>query len=117
MEQSFSSAERLLHKSQFDNVFASRKKIFSKGANLYFIPNDISHARLGVITSKRNQKHAVDRNFIRRHCREIFRKKKQQLVGVDIIILTTKNTKNLSKKGQAQCLKQLFDRLAKQLAS
>jgi ribonuclease P protein component len=113
MDQSFPASERLLNKQQFDQVFKSRKKLFSKAANLFFCRNECKYARLGVITSKRNQKRAVDRNLIRRHCRELFRRHKHLYPGFDIVVLTTRSTNSLTKAEQITCLKQLFERLAK----
>ena len=114
MKQNFSVTERLLTKNQFDKVFAGRSRIFSKAANLYYLANALPYARLGVITSKRNQKSAVDRNFIRRHSRELFRKNKDLWLGLDVVVVTTRNIKTMSVREQLLCLNQLFSRLAKQ---
>ena len=114
MQQTFPVTQRLLCKPQFDKVFAGRARLFSKAANLYYLANALPYARLGVITSKRNQKSAVDRNYIRRQCRELFRKDKDLWQGLDIVVVTTRNVKNMSPREQLLCLNQLFRRLAKQ---
>ena len=114
MQQTFSVTERLLSKPQFDKVFAGRNRFFSKAANLYYLANALPYARLGVITSKRNQKTAVARNLVRRQCRELFRKNKDLWQGLDIVVVTTRNIKHLSSREQLLCLNQLFGRLAKQ---
>jgi ribonuclease P protein component len=53
---------------------------------LFVRPNDSSHARLGIITSKRVARRAVDRNRARRLVREAFRKLRHRLDGIDVVV-------------------------------
>ena len=50
-------------------------------------PNQKPHARLGIIIAKHHIRLAVDRNQIRRIVRESFRHHKEELKGLDIIVL------------------------------
>jgi ribonuclease P protein component len=53
---------------------------------LFVRPNDGSHARLGIITSKRVARRAVDRNRARRLVREAFRQMRHRLDGIDLVV-------------------------------
>ena len=55
---------------------------------LYTRPNNLAHARLGVVVAKRLAPRAVTRNMIKRLARELFRK--ATLPPVDCIIRLTK---------------------------
>ena len=55
---------------------------------LYTRPNNLAHARLGVVVAKRLAPRAVTRNMIKRLARELFRK--AALPPVDCIIRLTK---------------------------
>ncbi len=55
---------------------------------LYARPNDLAHARLGVVVAKRLAPRAVTRNMIKRIARELFRK--AALPAFDCIIRLTK---------------------------
>lgn len=55
---------------------------------LYTRPNNLAHARLGVVAAKRLAPRAVTRNMIKRLARELFRK--ACLPPVDCIIRLTK---------------------------
>ena len=49
-------------------------------------PNELGHARLGMVVAKRLFKRAVDRNRMRRVIRETFRLYSPQLAAVDIVV-------------------------------
>jgi ribonuclease P protein component len=49
-------------------------------------PNELGHARLGMIVSKRLFSRAVDRNRIRRLIRETFRLSVQTLPALDLVV-------------------------------
>lgn len=53
---------------------------------VWFRPNGQHHARLGVVVSKRTAPRAVDRNFVKRLIREGFRRERQHLNGLDIVV-------------------------------
>src|SRR5436190_21971861 len=84
---SFSREYRLRGKHDFQSVFAKPKKLTNKYLLALHIPNQKTHARLGIIIAKRHVKLAVDRNHLRRIIRESFRHHKQALKGLDIVIL------------------------------
>ena len=53
---------------------------------LHYRPNDLSHARLGVVVAKRLAKRANVRNLVKRIVREQFRKRRANLPAVDIVM-------------------------------
>lgn len=58
----------------------------------------MDHPRLGIIVAKKNVRLAVERNRLKRQLRETFRKQRQTLPSLDIILLAKKgaNTSNSS---------------------
>jgi ribonuclease P protein component len=50
------------------------------------LPNDISHARIGLSISARAVGNAVERNRIKRVIRESFRLREENLPAVDIVV-------------------------------
>ena len=82
---------RLLHKEEFDRVFAgpsTRLKRFPVrliGAPIA-LP-DGRTPRLGIVVAKRVLRRAVDRNRVRRVIRESFRLARRRLPGLDIVVL------------------------------
>lgn len=55
---------------------------------LYVRPNNLGHARLGVIVAKRFAPRAVTRNLVKRLARELFRK--ADMGAVDCIVRLSK---------------------------
>ena len=53
---------------------------------LHYRPNELSHARLGVVVAKRLAKRANVRNLVKRIVREQFRKRRAGLPAVDIVM-------------------------------
>lgn len=50
-------------------------------------PNTVGHARVGLVFSKKNLKHAVQRNRVKRRVRETFRHQ-PDLPPLDIVVLS-----------------------------
>jgi ribonuclease P protein component len=83
----FSRQQRLLTKNAFQFVFASPLKVKSKWLIALYRSNGLSYARLGLMISKRYLKRAVDRNYLKRILREIFRHHHRDLQGFDIVVM------------------------------
>ena len=100
VKKSFAKKYHLLRPSEFQQVY--RQKIWT--GNREFVVNlcrnQLSHARLGLVVSKKVSKRAVDRNEIKRHIREWFRHNRETLDGFDIIV--TAKTTVLSKSASEQ---------------
>jgi ribonuclease P protein component len=77
---------RLKQAADFRAVF-SRGRAFSSGNFTVRIrPNGQEIARLGTVVAKKLLPRAVDRNRVRRGMREVFRVRRCQLAGFDVVI-------------------------------
>jgi ribonuclease P protein component len=82
----FSRRQRLLKAAEFEAVFAHRCAVRSEHFQVLARPNDLGHARLGMVVSKRLFPRAVDRNRERRQIREAFRGLAAELPGLDLVV-------------------------------
>ena len=74
----------------FSSVFNLRKRIASQHLVMRYHINEANMPRLGLIVSKKTAKLAVQRNYMRRVLRELFRLNQQQLPVVDLVIQVQK---------------------------
>jgi len=78
----FKKEERLCSKTVLDSLFAEGKSVFAFPCKILYIPTEhSSDFPIQVVFSvpKRNFKHAVKRNLIRRRMREAYRLNKEEL--------------------------------------
>lgn len=108
----FSRTSRLASKRDFQSVFANGRKTTHHFLTALYVPNDRSHARLGIIIAKHHVKQAVDRNRVRRVIRESFRHHQDLLKGLDIIILMRSQC---GPSGNKKALRDDVDKLWQQL--
>lgn len=108
---SFSREYRLVTKSDFQAVFAKPYKIAHKYLLVLFLPNQKSHARIGIIAAKKHLKLAVKRNCFRRVVRESFKAHKERLKGLDIIVLIRSECTPLCRTTDKQVLREDVDNL------
>jgi ribonuclease P protein component len=87
----FTRRQRLLKGTEFAAVFTVRRMLRSKAYLVMSRPNDLGHARLGMVVAKRQFKRAVDRNRIRRMIRETFRLYGPDLPALDVVIRVLAN--------------------------
>lgn len=112
--QRFRPFHRLTSAGQFSHVFShpvkSNGHLFTVLANV----NEIAEARLGVVVAKKKIKTAVARNRIKRLVRESFRRHRQQLPGLDIVVLPRKGCEKQTNQKIYKELEQHWQFLAKQ---
>ncbi len=84
---SFPKERRLRSSADFRNVRESNNKLFSKSLIIYFLDNNLSYPRLGVVVSKKVSKKAVVRNKIKRQIREIFRLNQNKMSAIDLVVI------------------------------
>ncbi|HRH80848.1 MAG TPA: ribonuclease P protein component [Thiobacillaceae bacterium] len=80
------SRDKILRKTdEFSSVF--RFKQVSRGVclDLFVMPNDLSHARLGLAVPRRVVRLASRRNRLKRLMREMFRLRQDLLPGLDVV--------------------------------
>jgi ribonuclease P protein component len=82
----YPKAARLTKTDEFSSVFALRPVRRSRHFVLYVRANGSAQARLGVVIGKKFAKRAVERNLIKRQCRELFRLRQPLLGGRDVLI-------------------------------
>ncbi|MBN1684298.1 MAG: ribonuclease P protein component [Gammaproteobacteria bacterium] len=110
----FSCQNRLLTSDEYDYVFKKAKKVSDDNFTILFRENEksLNLARLGLILSKKNTKHAVDRNRIKRIIRESFRHYKAILNNFDIVVLVKKGTDQLDRKLLRKKLDILWEKIS-----
>lgn len=57
---------------------------------MHYRPNNRPEARLGLIVSSKTARRAVDRNYMRRVLRELFRREQNRIIGLDLVIRVQK---------------------------
>ena len=87
MKRSLTREERLKRKTDFDSVFSVGKRRGCSGARLVYRPNDLGYSRFAVCPV-RKYGNAVERNRVKRICRELFRGMKDRIKpGFDIVLV------------------------------
>ncbi len=72
----------------FSALFEKGKSEANRSLVLRYVPNGLEKTRIGVITTKRTFRRAVDRTRARRLMREAFRLERTQLaVGYDLVLI------------------------------
>ncbi|MGQ9847395.1 MAG: ribonuclease P protein component [Bacteroidales bacterium] len=82
MDASFSKKEHLCKKKDFDLLFTSGKSLnhsFLK-AQIVFVDSEKPEVKVAFAVSSKKIKRAVDRNYLKRIMREVYRKNKHLLI-------------------------------------
>ena len=82
----FKKNARLTKTDEFSSVFNFRKRISATYIVIHYQPNNLNCSRLGLVVGKKVAKRSVDRNYMRRVLRELFRVHQANLQHVDLII-------------------------------
>jgi len=83
---SFSRRRRLDGPHAYAAVFAFKCWVTGETFRVYAKPNGITAARLGIVTSKKISRRAVERNYGKRLAREVFRVEGLALQGLDFVV-------------------------------
>ena len=84
---SFPPQQRLHSSKEFKSVFANPIKSADAFYTVLARPNQLAHARLGVIVSKKNARTAIARNRLKRVVRESFRTHKELINALDVVVI------------------------------
>jgi ribonuclease P protein component len=87
------------------------KRVCSKYITLVISENNLGYPRLGLSLSKKNIRHAVNRNRLKRVARETFRLKQAELDALDIVVVVYKGADELSGHQQYEHFKALWNQL------
>ncbi|MDP6414028.1 MAG: ribonuclease P protein component [Gammaproteobacteria bacterium] len=85
--QGLPRSNRLTHAANFDHVFKHAQRSRDRFFTILYCHNDLGYPRLGLAIAKKRIRHAVARNRLKRIIRNSFRHAKNQLLGVDIVIM------------------------------
>jgi ribonuclease P protein component len=83
----FPSSHRLLKAKDFKRVFDRAIKLSAQHWTFLYRENDLAHARLGLVISKKHAHRAHERNRLKRIARETFRVHPARHHCVDIVLL------------------------------
>ena len=97
----------------FSSVFNLRKRIASRHLVMRYRLNEANMPRLGLIVSKKTAKSAVQRNYMRRVLRELFRLNQPQLPIIDLVVQVQKPFN----KPEFTLIKQEFETLLLKLST
>jgi ribonuclease P protein component len=86
----FTKQAKIVKTDDFSSVFNLRKRLANKHLVMRYRVNEVNIARLGLIVSKKTAKSAVQRNYMRRVLRELFRLNQYNLPAVDLVIQVQK---------------------------
>lgn len=70
----------------FEAVLRSGNRLASRNFVLRALPNEVGHARLGIIAGRKVAVRAVDRNRAKRLIRDAFRSVSKKLGGYDLTL-------------------------------
>lgn len=86
----FNKTQRLLKKTDYEQVFEDATKLVTKDFIVFYRRNDLGHPRLGLSLTKRRIPKATQRNRIKRLIREAYRLC-HDLPAVDLIFMAKSN--------------------------
>jgi ribonuclease P protein component len=109
----FSRQAKIVKTDDFSSVFNLRKRVAHKHLVMRYRINEVNIARLGLIVSKKTAKLAVQRNYMRRVLRELFRLNQHNLPAIDLVIQVQK----IFEKPDFIEVKQEFEFLMQKLAA
>ena len=78
--------------------------------------NGSQHPRLGLVVAKKNIRHATGRNRAKRHIRETFRLRQDELGGLDIVVLVRRGFGELEDCELNRMLAKQWSRLRRRLS-
>lgn len=108
----FPKQKRLLKSGDYRRVFDGCIVKASCPELLFLaITTDKPSSRIGFIISKKNVKHAVQRNLIKRIVREEFRQHPLSMPAKDIVVLARKGADQLSRKSLHSIARKMFKKL------
>jgi ribonuclease P protein component len=111
VRQGFTRQQRLLKASEFEAVYARRRRVSDVCFAVNFMPNQLGHARLGLSIGAKAVGNAVARNRVKRAVRESFRKAAGDLGGVDLVV----GARNGARTAHNARLRESLDGLWKQV--
>jgi len=93
---------KILKTDEFSSVFSFRKRVAGPYLVIQFQPNQLGYTRMGLVVGKKLSRLAVERNYMKRVLRELFRTHPKALLSVDLVVRPQKpfNPTNYSEIAQ-----------------
>jgi len=115
-DQSFPRTARLLNGKAYGSVFKKNRRFGDRYWTVLVHQNRQSETpgRLGLAIAKKRAKRAVDRNRIKRVAREQFRRQRQQLNSLDLVIMNRDAATKASAKQLGDSLQVLIGQIVAQ---
>ena len=111
--QPFDKTRRLLNAADYSSVFDKADyKVSNKHILCLSRDNKLHQPRLGLVIAKKNVKHAVQRNRLKRIIRESFRLQQHNLPSVDIVVLARRGVDQLDNSQLEKDLAKIWQRLS-----
>lgn len=111
LDRGFPRAARLLKASQFRQVFQRARRAADQHFTILARENGSHAARLGLAISKKQARRAVDRNRLKRLIRESFRHHKDDLHGLDLVVMARARALKAGNQELFAALDKLWDSL------
>jgi ribonuclease P protein component len=109
----FRKTARLREAPEYQAVFKNGVKLSGVFFRLYYLKNDATHPRLGMAVPKKVIPLSVQRNRLKRICRELFRQNHALLPG-DYVVVAQARVKLAENKLIKTELLQLMNRFSEQ---
>ncbi len=87
---------RLRKRTEYQHVFSNGRVIRTPYFILYWLPNTVGEARLGLQVGRRAARKAVQRNRWKRWAREVFRRHRCQWPAVDVVFIARATMQDLT---------------------
>jgi ribonuclease P protein component len=113
LDFSFTRQAKIVKTDDFSSVFNLRKRIASQHLVVRYRLNEVNMPRLGLIVSKKTAKLAVQRNYMRRVLRELFRLNQLGLPALDMVVQVQKTFE----KSDFFVIKQEYESLLQKLST
>lgn len=113
----FRRSQRLLKASEFTRVFDHQPlKSSDRFWTVLALSNDVGHARLGLVITKKRARHAVVRNRLKRLVRESFRLNYYMFQGIDFLVMARSDAVLADNQTLRQSLNRRWQHLLKRFS-
>lgn len=86
----FPRRARIIKTDDFSSVFNFRKRISGHFLAIHYQQNQLGWPRLGLAVTKKTTRLSVDRNYMKRILRELFRGQQGRIKSLDLIVRAQK---------------------------